>query len=93
MFDQFTVRLQTSAWFIAVVSVVALALLSMLVVCVCQQRAQSGRYAVKKKEMQRGHVIIGDVTDEERSFMEYQQYHETATPTIIGTDKSAPSNC
>lgn len=51
-------------------------MLSVLVVCICQQRSQSGRYPVKKKEMERGHVIV-DVADEERSFMEYQQYAAT----------------
>ncbi|GMR48446.1 hypothetical protein PMAYCL1PPCAC_18641 [Pristionchus mayeri] len=55
-------------WFLAVLVAVAVALIAVLVTCCCEQR-RSGRYAVRRKEMEIGHQIDAD---EERTFLEYQ---------------------
>ncbi|GMT24852.1 hypothetical protein PFISCL1PPCAC_16149, partial [Pristionchus fissidentatus] len=55
-------------WFLAVLVAVAVALVAVLITCCCEQR-RSGRYAVRRKEMEIGHQVDAD---EERTFLEYQ---------------------
>jgi len=57
-----------AAWFIAVICAIVVALVSLLVICICQ-RNRGGKYPVKKKELERGHMLE---KDEERTFLEYQ---------------------
>ena len=58
----------SAAWFVAILCAVAVALCSLIVVCIRQNKG--AKYAVKKKEQERGAQHVDQ--DEDRQFMEYQ---------------------
>ena len=57
----------SAAWFVAILCAVGVALCSLIIVCIRQNRG--GKYPVKKKEAASAAVVDAD---EERQFMEYQ---------------------
>ncbi|XGW30397.1 hypothetical protein V3C99_009405 [Haemonchus contortus] len=60
--------LRNAAWFIAVLCAVAIALITVLITCCCEER-RGAEYVVRRKEMEIGHQLAND---EERQFLEYQ---------------------
>ncbi|KAH7725494.1 immunoglobulin I-set domain-containing protein [Aphelenchoides avenae] len=72
-----TENLQQAAWFIAVLIALALALFIVALICCCARR-HTGKYAVKRREMEfgLGHRLSGkhpgEDDDEHKKFMEYQ---------------------
>ncbi|VDK18741.1 unnamed protein product [Anisakis simplex] len=60
--------LTSASWFIAVLFALLIALITAFIICCCQ-RQQTGKYSVKRKELEKGHQID---SDEHQKFMEYQ---------------------
>ncbi|KAK6052307.1 fibronectin type III domain protein, partial [Cooperia oncophora] len=66
--NQVLESLRSAAWFVAVLCAVAVALLTVLITCCCEER-RGRNYAVRRKEMEIGHQVQ---VDEEQQFLEYQ---------------------
>lgn len=53
---QFSDSLHSAAWFIAILCALLVALITAFIICCCQ-RQRTGKYAVKRKELEKGHHI------------------------------------
>lgn len=67
----FSESLQSAAWFIAVLCAVLLALFTAAIMCCCE-RQRSGKYAVKRKELERGRQVN---VDEQQSVNNINYYY------------------
>ncbi|TMS38878.1 hypothetical protein L596_005507 [Steinernema carpocapsae] len=59
---------RSAVWFFAVLTSVFVAATTILVMCCCCRDRKKGEYAVKRRELERGHHY----DDEHRAFIEYQ---------------------